>query len=89
MVHFGESFFVAHEDFGLHAADSGISSKFLQEIAKEVAAAPTLTCTAATQGVIGTAYSANCNAAGGTGTFTYSVSAGALPGGLVRGPQAA
>src|SRR5580704_5148973 len=36
----GESLFVAHEDFGLHAADSGISSKFLQEIAKEIAAAP-------------------------------------------------
>ncbi len=47
-----------------------------------VAADPTLTCTAATEGVVGTAYSANCNASGGTGSYTYSVASGTVPNGL-------
>src|SRR5215471_12734026 len=41
MLHFGESVFVAQENLGPHAADSGESGEFLQQIAKEVTAAPT------------------------------------------------
>ena len=44
-----------------------------------VAVAPTLTCTGSNQAVTGAPYSGNCNAAGGSGTFSYSVSAGSFP----------
>src|SRR5262249_52848417 len=40
MLHLGESLFVAHEDFGLHAADSGKGCKLLEQIPEEVTAAP-------------------------------------------------
>jgi hypothetical protein len=39
MFHLGESFFVAHQDFGLHAANPGEGREFLQQVAEEVAAA--------------------------------------------------
>ena len=39
MLHLGESFFVAHQDFGLNSADPGERREFLQQISEEVAAA--------------------------------------------------
>jgi hypothetical protein len=42
MLHLGESFFVAHQDFGLHAADPGERREFLQQIPEQVAAASAL-----------------------------------------------
>ena len=40
MLHVGEGVFVAHKDLGLHSADAGESREPLQEVAKDVAAAP-------------------------------------------------
>ena len=42
MFHLGEGFIVAHEDFGLHAADSGEGRKFLKQVTEQVATAPAL-----------------------------------------------
>jgi uncharacterized Ntn-hydrolase superfamily protein len=46
------------------------------------AAAPALSCVAATTGQVGVAYSSSLVATGGVGPYTYSIASGSLPAGL-------
>jgi uncharacterized protein (TIGR03437 family) len=49
---------------------------------------PTLTCTpAAGPNQVGTAYSSSCSVTGGTPPYSFSISAGALPAGLILNPS--
>jgi len=68
--------------FTVKVSDSGSQSATQVVNNFTVLAALTLTCTAPSSGVVGSSYSANCNAAGGTSPYTYAKASGSLPGGL-------
>jgi len=75
--------------FTVSVADSGSPTQSASLAITNFVVAPTtltLSCTASNQGVVGTPYSGSCSAAGGTSPYTYSVSAGTLPGGLTVNP---
>ncbi|MEO8361716.1 MAG: putative Ig domain-containing protein, partial [Vicinamibacteria bacterium] len=64
-------------------AMNGVGSNAMQSFSLSVmSVCPTITLASLSNGTVGTAYSSSATASGGTGPYTYLVSAGALPSGL-------
>jgi uncharacterized protein YhjY with autotransporter beta-barrel domain len=75
--------------FNVRAADSGSNTGYTSSTITVSAGVPTITVSPTTLpgGTYGTAYSQSVTASGGTGSYTYSISAGALPAGLALDPS--
>ena len=74
--------------FTVRAADSG-SQQVTKDLSIAVAAGLTITTVSLPGGVIGSGYSQTLASTGGTGTITWSLSAGSLPAGLSLSPTGA
>jgi hypothetical protein len=76
--------------FTVNVTDSGTPTQSTSQATANFVVAPatlTLTCSASSQDIVGTAYPGNCNAGGGTVPYTYSFSAGSIPNGLSVNPS--
>jgi len=71
--------------FTIKVADSGLPPQTATRLAPALTVLPgplTMTCNFPNGGQVGSDFSASCSATGGTQPYGYSISAGALPGGL-------